>query len=155
MDNLIANDFHEKVMGKVFYPNAAKKIYEDLGSLRASLYSQIGSIASTSVKESLLKYVDEMGLIEAELHHLSKLWGLSFSILALAGEAGEAANEMKKIIRGDITSYDGLREELSDVQNYIVMSANELDLHLQDIFDTAIIKADDKNKEWYKEMHKE
>ena len=144
--NIIANDFHEQVMDKVFYPNAAKKLYQDISQLRVDIGMKVIGKDDLDIRLSQL---------EAEAFGLAELWGLSFTILALAGEAGEAANEMKKIIRGDVTSYDDLQKELADTQNYIVMSAEEMGIKLQDVFDTAIIKADDKNKQWYKDMHPE
>jgi len=70
---------------------------------------------------------------------------LAYVALGLAGEAGEIANKVKKILRDN----DGivtpevraqLREEVGDVQWYIARFASELDASLSDIADDNISK---------------
>ena len=66
---------------------------------------------------------------------------LAYLALGLVGEAGEVANKIKKILRGD---YDddpvmaelvlaGVTKELGDVLWYTAMLAQELDTDLRDI----------------------
>ena len=62
--------------------------------------------------------------------------GVEYTTLGLVGEAGEIANKVKKVLRGD---YDrpALREllagEIGDVLWYLAMLARELDLDLGEI----------------------
>jgi len=61
---------------------------------------------------------------------------LLYTALGLVGEAGEVANKVKKVLRGDYDR-DALREmlagELGDVLWYLTMLARELDLDLSAI----------------------
>jgi len=70
---------------------------------------------------------------------------LSYATLGLAGEAGEIANKVKKIIRdnkGEITHEvkDNLSDELGDVLWYLSALASELDASLNDVADKNIQK---------------
>jgi NTP pyrophosphatase (non-canonical NTP hydrolase) len=70
---------------------------------------------------------------------------LSYATLGLAGEAGEIANKVKKIIRdnkGEISQEikDKLRDELGDVLWYISALATELDTNLSSVADKNIQK---------------
>ena len=59
-----------------------------------------------------------------------------YTILGLCGEAGELANKLKKILRGDNTLEDtkkGLADELGDILWYLAATATELKLSLDDI----------------------
>ena len=62
--------------------------------------------------------------------------GAEYTTLGLVGEAGEIANKVKKVLRGDYDR-DALREmlvgELGDVLWYVAMLARELDLDLGEI----------------------
>lgn len=62
--------------------------------------------------------------------------GIAYTALGLAGEAGELANKIKKILRGDYEA-DYIREdiaaELGDVLWYAAMLAAEFDLSLEDV----------------------
>ena len=62
--------------------------------------------------------------------------GLSYATLGLAGESGEIANKVKKIIRVDRTienAKQDLKEEIGDVLWYIAAVADNLGLKLDDI----------------------
>lgn len=63
--------------------------------------------------------------------------GLEYTVLGLVGEAGELANKVKKIIRGDVGNVAGVRMELSselgDVLWYLSAIATELNVPLDDI----------------------
>ena len=64
------------------------------------------------------------------------LESLSYCTLGLAGEAGEFANKMKKILRGDTTtieSRDDLIAELGDVLWYISEVARNLNVDLDTV----------------------
>ena len=61
------------------------------------------------------------------------IYGLSYCALGLAGEAGEVANKVKKVVRGDATmsgSRDALIAELGDVLWYISEAARNLGVGL-------------------------
>ena len=65
-----------------------------------------------------------------------KIGGLSYCTLGLTGEAGEFANKVKKIIRGDTTtieSRDDLIAELGDVLWYISEVARNLNIDLDTV----------------------
>jgi NTP pyrophosphatase (non-canonical NTP hydrolase) len=69
--------------------------------------------------------------------------GLAYAALGLAGEAGEIANKIKKILRGDKTideTRKDLRDELGDVLWYISALADNLDLNLSYIAEENIRK---------------
>jgi NTP pyrophosphatase (non-canonical NTP hydrolase) len=62
--------------------------------------------------------------------------GLIYTTLGLAGEAGEIANKVKKILRGDTTAAEikaELEQELGDVLWYVALVAEELGLELNSI----------------------
>jgi len=70
---------------------------------------------------------------------------LSYATLGLAGEAGEIANKVKKIIRdnkGELSQEikDNLSDELGDVLWYLSALATELDTNLSSIADKNIQK---------------
>ncbi len=70
---------------------------------------------------------------------------LSYATLGLAGEAGEIANKVKKIIRdnkGEISQEikDRLSDELGDVLWYLSALATELDTKLSSVADKNIQK---------------
>lgn len=65
--------------------------------------------------------------------------GLAYTTLGLAGEAGEIANKVKKVIR-DGRSTDGIADELGDVLWYLAAVANELGADLGDIADANLAK---------------
>ena len=61
---------------------------------------------------------------------------LAYTALGLSGEAGEVANKVKKILRGDYEAdaiRDDLASELGDVLWYLAMVAREFDLSLDEI----------------------
>ncbi len=73
--------------------------------------------------------------------------GVVYTALGLAGEAGEIANKMKKVIRGDksITECrEDLASELGDVLWYVAMLAKELDYSLDDIAQLNLAKLKDR-----------
>ena len=69
--------------------------------------------------------------------------GLSYCALGLTGEAGEFANKVKKIIRGDSTisgSSNDLINELGDVLWYVSECARNLNMSLELIATQNIAK---------------
>lgn len=65
---------------------------------------------------------------------------VTYPVLALAGEAGEVANEWKKVLRGDYGDGDIPDEvirkmvlELGDVLYYVAAAANDLGYTLEDV----------------------
>lgn len=76
---------------------------------------------------------------------------LSYTILGLAGEAGEVANKYKKVVRdnnGVLTEadVDGLIKELGDVLWYVAMCAEELKIPLDFIAKVNLKKLADRQK---------
>lgn len=68
---------------------------------------------------------------------------IAYTSLGLAGEAGEIANKVKKILRGDYAAddiRDDLSKELGDVLWYVAMVAEAFDLSLEDIADANLQK---------------
>lgn len=68
---------------------------------------------------------------------------LAYVTLGLAGEAGELANKVKKILRGDPRSWDvrdDLKAELGDVIWYAAAMARELGVSLDDVARTNLRK---------------
>jgi NTP pyrophosphatase (non-canonical NTP hydrolase) len=55
---------------------------------------------------------------------------LNFLALALCGEAGELANLVKKIWRGDEIDRDQIRDEIADVRIYLEHLSRHLDFDL-------------------------
>lgn len=66
--------------------------------------------------------------------HLGTIDGLTYSVLALCGEAGELANKLKKHHKAG-TQYDKavLADELGDVLWYVASTAFELGMTLEDV----------------------
>lgn len=79
------------------------------------------------------------------------LLGLSYTTLGLAGEAGEIANKLKKVIRdqnGHLTddSRAALADELGDVLWYVASLAHELGVPLDDIARRNLAKLADRHR---------
>lgn len=74
--------------------------------------------------------------------------GLEYTVLGLCGEAGELANKVKKIIRGDVGNVAGVRMELSselgDVLWYVAAIAEELGIPLSQIAGDNLKKLHDR-----------
>ena len=60
---------------------------------------------------------------------------LVYTALGLAGEAGELANKVKKIMRGDKTPelIEGVKGEMGDVLWYLAAMADDLGIALEDV----------------------
>lgn len=56
-----------------------------------------------------------------------------YPALGLAGEAGEVANKVKKMIRDGKFDRDGIAAELGDVLWYVAALARDLNVDLQDL----------------------
>lgn len=66
-----------------------------------------------------------------------------YSALGLAGEAGELANKVKKIMRGDVHTpelVDGVKGEMGDVLWYLAAMADDLGIELEDVARDNILK---------------
>jgi NTP pyrophosphatase (non-canonical NTP hydrolase) len=72
---------------------------------------------------------------------------LSYCVHGLTGEAGEIANKMKKVYRGDIPDHEFRRlaiDEMGDVLWYIAMLAMELGVTLDDVARQNLQKLSDR-----------
>lgn len=70
-----------------------------------------------------------------------------YSALGLAGEAGELANKVKKIMRGDDNKpelIDGIKSEMGDVLWYLAALADDLGVDLAAIASENIAKLQDR-----------
>lgn len=66
---------------------------------------------------------------------------LEYLTLGLVGEAGELANKVKKILRGDMNVEEleeGIKHELGDVLWYLSMLADHLNIDLGDLAEDNI-----------------
>jgi NTP pyrophosphatase (non-canonical NTP hydrolase) len=77
--------------------------------------------------------------------------GLAYTVLGLAGEAGEIANKVKKIIRDDGSVANPIRREeiiaeLGDVLWYVAMIATELEANLSGIGTDNLLKLANRKK---------
>ena len=78
-------------------------------------------------------------------HGEQELPGVLYAILGLAGEAGETANKIKKVIRDDggvlsVYNKHAVKEELSDCLWYLAALATELDFTLDEIAEANLAK---------------
>lgn len=68
---------------------------------------------------------------------------ITYATMGLAGEAGELANKVKKIMRGDGNRdelIEGIKAEMGDILWYLAALADDLDVELADIAGTSIEK---------------
>lgn len=72
---------------------------------------------------------------------------VTYCAMGLAGEAGEVANKVKKIMRGDVTLYDqndAIVDELGDCLWYIAQLADQLGINLSDVAGRNLRKLQDR-----------
>ena len=68
---------------------------------------------------------------------------ITYTTMGLVGEAGELANKVKKILRGDTNRQeliDGIRGEMGDVLWYLSALADDIGVDLSEIADENIQK---------------
>ena len=80
-----------------------------------------------------------------EIGEKPNMEGLTYCALGIAGEAGEVADKIKKLLRdhgGQLTPElkDGLIKEVGDVLWYLTAMANELDIRIDLVAQTNIDK---------------
>lgn len=73
------------------------------------------------------------------LAYLSRLLRLCYTVMGLAGEAGEVANKAKKILR-DGKDFHTIRDELGDTLYYVSAVATELCLSLSNVAHSLTVK---------------
>jgi NTP pyrophosphatase (non-canonical NTP hydrolase) len=76
---------------------------------------------------------------------------LAYVSLGLAGEAGEIANKVKKVLRDDAGQVSpekrgDIIKEIGDVLWYLARTADELGVNLEDIADANIAKLTDRKE---------
>lgn len=75
--------------------------------------------------------------------NVSSEHNMTYSTLGLAGEAGELANKVKKILRGDENReelIEGIKGEMGDVLWYLAALSDDLGVELSDIADQNLEK---------------
>jgi len=65
---------------------------------------------------------------------------LVYPALGLAGEAGEVAEKVKKLIRDGTLQVEDLKKELGDVLWYVSAPASDLNIDLDDVAATNVAK---------------
>jgi hypothetical protein len=74
---------------------------------------------------------DDVDAADKALAKIRKLLNVSYAVLGLAGEAGEVANKMKKVIR-DGTDFTPLNKEVQGTNWYINACLTELGINAND-----------------------
>ena len=73
-------------------------------------------------------------------------WSIVYPALGLAGEAGEVANKVKKLVRDGKLDKEAVAAELGDVLWYLSALARDLDADLGDIAQANINKLESRMK---------
>lgn len=98
--------------------------------------------------KNVMMTFDEYQTAAASTALYPKEMGLAYTALGLAGEAGEIANKVKKVIRGDSIDREALKkdlaEELSDCLWYCAMLAKELGFSLNTVAEMNVKKLADR-----------
>jgi len=63
-------------------------------------------------------------------YHEVKAWSPAEWLMCLVGEVGELASELKKLRRGDDVPMEKIRHEIGDIQAYLDLLADSLDVDL-------------------------
>ena len=77
-------------------------------------------------------------LAQAKGHLTSDSEVLSFLALAICGEAGELANLIKKLWRGDEVAEVQIRDEIADIRIYLEHISRHLGIDLDDACDRKL-----------------
>lgn len=96
---------------------------------------------------------DTLALFQSKVRGFSiypqqgKIGGLVYATLGLTGEAGEVANQVKKVLRDDNEAVtperrDKIIDELGDVQFYLAAVCNELGIDIREVLVNNINKLD-------------
>jgi NTP pyrophosphatase (non-canonical NTP hydrolase) len=101
--------------------------YQELAGLTA-IYPGIGGGSPTA--EQIDRFKSKAGLI--------------YVLLGLNGEAGEAAEVVKKYIRDGTLDKDKLKKELGDVAWYLARACGEAGFTLSDVMQTNLDKLNDR-----------
>jgi hypothetical protein len=106
------NQFQEQCATTAIY---GEKIYEFLKPIRDGLHK------GAFIDIDAINRLDEV----------EKLLNVSYAVLGLAGEAGEVANKMKKVIR-DGTTFEPLNKEVQGTNWYVQACLTELGVSAND-----------------------
>lgn len=108
------NQFQEQCATTAIYGEAIEKLLEPIQILIDSVH-----------------FDDDVDAADKALANIRKLLNVSYAVLGLAGEAGEVANKMKKVIRDD-TSFEPLNKEVQGTNWYVNACLTELGIPAND-----------------------
>jgi NTP pyrophosphatase (non-canonical NTP hydrolase) len=77
---------------------------------------------------------------ETAIYPRNENWGLMYSALGLASEAGEYAGKCKKLLRDNVWSREAAASELGDVLWYVAACARDLGYDLATIAEANLAK---------------
>ena len=104
----------------------------------------------TNVSEERIMDFDDYQLLAHRTAVYPAEKGLEYLALGLVGEAGEVANKVKKILRGDYLFTDEfageLSKELGDVLWYLAEMCTHLDIRLMQIAGENTLKLKERKK---------
>lgn len=81
---------------------------------------------------------------ETAIYPRNENWGLMYSALGLASEAGEYAGKCKKLLRDNVWSREAAASELGDVLWYVAACARDLGYDLTTIAEMNLAKLGDR-----------
>jgi NTP pyrophosphatase (non-canonical NTP hydrolase) len=98
-----------------------------------------------------LNEIQELFLTNSAFPEAHERQDIRYFGLALAGEAGEVADEIKKLIRDDnyiMTDYRDLqiKKELANLFYYVCRTATELDISMENLAELQLKLCEEKRK---------
>lgn len=114
-------------------------------------YTKTTKVTTFKAEEFTLQGYQECSNSTAIYPGKDSTFGLVYTVLGLAGEAGEVANKVKKILRdsnGVITPEvrESLKKEMGDVLWYVAQTCRELDLELYEVAILNTIRLQDRKE---------
>jgi NTP pyrophosphatase (non-canonical NTP hydrolase) len=83
---------------------------------------------------------------ETAVYPRNERWGLIYSALGLASEAGEYAGKVKKLVRDHVWSRETSMKELGDVLWYVAACARDMGYTLEEVAQANLDKLGDRKQ---------